>query len=52
MQTFLRNNQTGLIARRIRGVLVGSDEEGCTVEVDGAAPFFRAQCDDVTFLGD
>ena len=23
-----------------------------TVEVDGAAPFFKAQCDDVTFLGD
>ena len=23
-----------------------------TVEVDGAAPFFRAQCDGVTFLGD
>lgn len=24
------------VARRIRGVLIGSDEEGCTVEVDGA----------------
>ena len=23
-----------------------------TVEVDGAAPYFKAQCDDASFLGD
>jgi hypothetical protein len=33
-------------------VALAAGNHTLTVEVDGAAPFLRAQCDDVTFLGD
>lgn len=36
MSVTVRCRDEAGVARRIRGVLVGSDEEGCTVDVDGA----------------
>jgi ribosome maturation factor RimP len=36
MSVTIRCRDEAGVARRVRGLLVGSDEEGCTVEVDGA----------------
>ncbi|MFM7060548.1 MAG: ribosome maturation factor RimP, partial [Actinomycetes bacterium] len=36
MSVTVRCRDEAGVARRVRGVLVASDEEGCTVEVDGA----------------
>jgi ribosome maturation factor RimP len=36
MQVTIRHRDAAGVAKRVRGLLVASDEEGCTVEVDGA----------------
>jgi putative heme-binding domain-containing protein len=40
------------IAGGVAKTAIAAGNHTLTVEVDGAAPFFKAQCDDVTFLGD
>ena len=40
------------LAAGVAKATIAAGNHTLTVEVDGAAPFFKAQCDDVTFLGD